>query len=72
MDTDVSPVPLEPHHEVRARMDRRNGGNLYSVEDAEDVELPFLGKVRGVREEGEGNMHGLKPKRGQEDRRAEG
>jgi hypothetical protein len=41
-------------------MDRRQGGYLHSVENAEDVELPFLGEVRRVGEECEGDMHGQK------------
>jgi len=45
---------------VRARMYRGNGGNLDGVKNAEDIQLPFLGQVRGVGEEGKGDMHGVK------------
>jgi hypothetical protein len=33
---------------------------LHRIEDAEDVELPFLGQVRRVGEESKGYMHGRK------------
>jgi hypothetical protein len=33
-------------------MNRGNGGDLDGVEHAEDIQLPFLGQVRRVGEEG--------------------
>jgi hypothetical protein len=38
-------------------MDRRQLADLDGIEDAEDVELSFLGKVGGVGEESVGNAH---------------
>ena len=51
--TDVFLAALEPHHEMRARMDGGQGAALHGVEDAQDVELSFLRNVRGVGEESE-------------------
>jgi len=48
---------FEAHDHRRARVHRRQRADLQRVEHAEDVELPFLGDVRGVREESEGDMH---------------
>jgi hypothetical protein len=50
---------LQVHHEVRARVNRREAADLERIEYAEDVELPLLGEVGCVGEEGEGNLHAV-------------
>lgn len=57
MPPDVARAPLQPHHQVRARVDGGKLPHLHGVEDAKDIELPFLGDVRRVGEEREGDMH---------------
>ena len=42
---------------MRARMDGRQRRDLQRVEHAEDVELSFLGQIRRVGEESEGDVH---------------
>src|SRR5688572_630865 len=45
---------------MRARVQGRESSNLKRIEDAQDVELPFLRKVRSVREYGKGDVHRVK------------
>ncbi len=56
----VVAVRLEPHHEVSARMNRRQSRHLHRIENAEYVELSLLGKVGGVGEDCERDVHDLK------------
>ena len=51
---------LEAHDQVCARVHRGEPANLHGIEDAKDVELPFLGDVRAVGEHGEGDDHARK------------
>ena len=53
----VAGLRLDAHHKSGAWMQGRKLTHMDGIEDAEDVELPFLRDVRGVREEGEGDVH---------------
>ena len=58
MMADIVHRPLEPQHEVSARMYRWKSADLERVEDAKDVELAFLREVGAIGENCKGDMHG--------------
>jgi hypothetical protein len=54
---DVGSAAFHVNDEIRPRMHGRQRRDLQRVEDAEDVELSFLRKIRRIGEESERNAH---------------
>lgn len=49
--------PFEPYNKTGARMNSWKSANLDRVEHAEDVEFAFLGKIGGIGEYCERDVH---------------